>query len=133
MSELFYNGRNLTTYYGCKVTSVYGKYKTPVKEYEVQKVLERDGDILIDKHRLQNITIKYDCYISENFAENFSNLIDYLLSVSGYTWIWDTYDLPRKIQGYFFASVEPKVSPNGQGGKFSLSFSCYPEWVEMTT
>ena len=126
MSSLTFGGTNLAVY-GVHISGE-GTFNAPNRAVEEQIVPGRNGTLIIDGGRWENIIVTYPAYITDNFAANMAALRNYLLSVRGYARLVDTYH-PTVFRMANFSdeiTVETSGRYNAQG-RFDLSFNCKPQ------
>ena len=126
MSTLTFNGTDLADF-GVHISGE-GTYNAPSRSVEEQIVPGRNGTLIIDSGRWENIIVTYPAYITEDFASNMAALRDFLLSVRGYARLEDTYH-PTEFRLANFSdgiTVETSGRYNAQG-RFDLSFNCKPQ------
>ena len=101
-------------------------FKTPEREYNSYSVIGRSGDLLISRERYKNRTIKLDCFIDENFEENYRNLVNYLHAIDGYCRLETSNEPDVFMMACLDGEIEPKVY-NNDFGEFTLKFNCKPQ------
>lgn len=126
MSYLVYNGRNLSDF-GVMISGV-GTYNAPSRVVTEEAVPGRNGTLLIDGGRFDNIEVTYPAFIAENFAENMARLRDFLMSIQGYARLSDSYHTDE----FRLAAVSGGIGVETSGrynteGQFDLSFNCKPQ------
>lgn len=134
MGELIVNEVNLKQF---GVTcSASGLFVAPSRDIERVSIPGRNGDIIIDKGRFNNVDVPYECYISKNFTENFARLKAFLLSASfstvyddepNYLRIEDSYYPDCFRYGVLASEIVATPTPANKGGRFELSFYCQPQ------
>lgn len=103
-------------------------YGIAEKDIEVVSVRGRNGDLTIDNGRYKNKKFGYPCIIVDNFDENFSGLINYLLSQDGYMRIEDSFHPSQFILARYVGETDPKkVVADGKKGVFELTFDRKPQ------
>lgn len=104
-----------------------GVYNAPRRVYRQIQVPGRNGDLLLDEGRFENIDVTYPCLIYAGFNANIEGLRNALLSQNGYVRITDSYHSDEYRLGCFTEefSVLPKVL--GDGGTFDVTFNCKPQ------
>ena len=122
---LTYNGIDLSTF-GAHVSGE-GAWVKPAPEYERISVPGRSGDVLLYNGRHSNVDITYRFGITENFDENYNDLIGALLGSPGYHKLVDS-----KHPGvYRMAAVDngiaPAMSDQQSAGEFEVTFNCKPQ------
>lgn len=126
MSTLIFNGQDLADF-GVHISGE-GTFNAPTRAVEEQIVPGRNGTLIIDGGRWENIMVTYPAYITDDFADNMADLRNFLTSVRGYARLADTYH-PNEFRLANFAeeiTVETSGRYNSQG-RFDLSFNCKPQ------
>lgn len=104
-----------------------GAFAVPKKDVDLKAVNGRNGAVYLDYGRWDNVTIKYDAFIYEDFQTNFDGFIAFLMSRSGYFRLEDTVRDDIFREAVFTGDISVKVQPEGQQGTFEISFSCKPQ------
>lgn len=128
MESLTFNGRALSDF-GCFFdgSKAFGK---PEKDVDFVSVPGRSGDLSFSNNRYMNISVVFPCFIRENFKANYSALINYLSSQSGYLRLEYSTEPDIYREGAFVGSVEPETGSFNTSGRFNLSFNCKPQkWL----
>lgn len=127
--------------FGDVESSEYGIYITgsavfnaPERDVEFVSVPGRNGDVVIDNGKFNNITISYPAGVfgdsPEQFAEKISAFRNALLSQRGYQRLSDTYHPDEYRMGVFVASIEVEPTAKNRAGEFKLEFNCKPQrWL----
>lgn len=104
-----------------------GVYNAPRRVYRQIQVPGRNGDLMFDEGRFENIDVTYPCLIYAGFNANIEGLRNALLSQKGYVRITDSYHPDEYRLGCYSEefSVVPKVL--GDGGTFEITFNCKPQ------
>ena len=103
-------------------------FETPAKRVERISVPGRNGDLIIEDGSFENVELTFkDCFIPNNFAENFSHFKSFLNRQKGYqrlelSWLPDEYRLAT-----FADSISPTIKNWDGMGKFDLTFNCKPQ------
>ena len=124
MSYIIYNGINLQTF-GVLVSGE-GTYNAPSRAVTEQVVPGRNGTLLIDGGRFDNIEVTYPVFIPD--MSNLDRLRDSLLPVAGYVRLEDSYNPDEFRLASFSDGIN--VSTSGRyntEGQFDLSFNCKPQ------
>lgn len=107
-------------------------WRMPQKEIENLQIPGKNGDLTIDGHRFSNITIPFNCYIHKNFAQNYSNLINYLMSLTGYQRIESNEEPDVFRLGMIKAPIEPEMGQFNFRGQFSIEIDFMPQkWLKV--
>lgn len=103
---------------------------SPVKDYTVESVPGRSGDILLYNKRFQNVAHTYDCIIYEDFDLNYNELRSFLLSRDGYCRLTDTIHPDEFYHAYIGDAIQPRITRDRDMGKFTLTFMRKPQrWL----
>jgi len=108
--------------------AVFGKtiHDSPRRSVEKVQVPGRNGALLIDNGCFENISVEYDCVITEGFEHCIPMLRGVLCSSAGYCRLEDSFN-PYEYRLAAFTDVV-KVDRFGDGkGRFSLLFDCKPQ------
>lgn len=104
-----------------------GTYNAPARVYKAISVPGRNGDLLIDEGRYENISMKYPAFIAgDNFRENLAAFRSAMLSVKGYARLVDTYHPDEYRRAYFGDEITVKARNRNDSGKFDIIFTCDP-------
>lgn len=126
MSTLIFNGTDLADF-GVHISGE-GTYNAPTRAVEEQAVPGRNGTLIIDSGRWENIIVTYPAYITDNFDANISALRNFLLSVRGYARLADTYHPDEFRLANFSDGIDVTTSGRYNAhGQFDLSFNCKPQ------
>ena len=82
-------------------------FATPEKDYEFVEVPGLNGRLTIDNHRFKDVTIPVNCFIRENFEENYLNLMNFLLSRKEYAELVLSQDPGHVRMALFYNAVKP--------------------------
>ena len=108
-----------------------GAYDAPMRAVEVVNIPGKDGALLLDQGRFDNVTVKYPagCFANskEEFAAKIATFRSLLASKYEYVRLTDTYN-PDEFRLASFRSgmsVSPKVY--NRAGEFEIEFDCKPQ------
>lgn len=104
-----------------------GTFTAPVREYSMQPVPGRNGDLIGSNTRLENTEVTYPAFIYTNFRENLRNLRGFLLSRIGYFRLEDTYHPDEFRLAVYKGGLSPEVLDRNQAGQFDLTFEVKPQ------
>lgn len=125
MSEFYVNGTALSTF---GVTWDGSQlFDKPEKDVKFFQIPARNGDLSIFNGRYKNIDIRVNCFIRENFAENFNNLMVFLYTQNGYARLENDVDTLAYRMGQYVRRTEPNTGPYNKNGLFTLEFNCMPQ------
>lgn len=125
INTLTFNNVNSKTY-GVYISGT-GVFNAPARDREFVQVPGRNGDIIIDRGRYQNIEITYPAFIVRNFATNIRQWCNKILEPIDYVRLEDTYH-PDEFRLAVLAQ-DLEVDPVAwlAAGSFDLRFNCRPE------
>lgn len=104
-----------------------GTYDAPARVYNAISVPGRNGDLLIDEGKYENIALKYPAFIAgDNFRENLAAFRSAMLSVKGYARLVDTYHPDEYRRAYFGDEITVKARKQNDAGQFDIIFTCDP-------
>lgn len=104
-----------------------GTFSAPARAYNIQTVAGRNGDIITNEKRLENINVSYKAFIYTNFDANVRNLRNYLLANIGYKELTDSYHTDEFRMAMYAENFEPEVTSKNDAGEFTLTFNCKPQ------
>lgn len=103
------------------------EYDKPVKEMERVSIPGRNGDVFLPTNRWSNIPIVFNCYIKDDFQSNYSELVAFLNSRSGYK-VLETSGHPDVYrEAMFVSAVSPAMGQFNKTGTFDIEFDCKPQ------
>lgn len=121
----YYNGKSSADF-KAYITNA-GAYQAPNHNYESVSVPGRNGNLIIDNDKYDNVSISYPTVIVDDFDRNFDDLKAYFLSIDGYQQLSDTYH-PDEFYLAVFQGIENiKVRPKHDGGTMTLMFERKPQ------
>ena len=107
-----------------------GTFSAPQKAYTMFNIPGRNGALLGNEHRLENISVSYEAFIYSNFNENMAAFRSFLLSLNGYKRLTDSYHPDEYRMAVYAGPFEPKVTKMNDAGSFTITFSCKPQrWL----
>lgn len=116
--------------YGIYITGE-AVYNSPERDVEVVSVPGRNGDILIDNGRYNNIEVTYraGCFGAnqDEFAQKIKAFRAVLASKKGYQRITDTYNPNEYRMGTFIQPIEVSKESYDRVGEFDIIFNCKPQ------
>lgn len=116
--------------YGIYITGE-AVYNSPERDVEVVSVPGRNGDILIDNGRYNNIEVTYraGCFGAnqDEFAQKIKAFRAVLASKKGYQRITDTYNPNEYRMGTFIKPIEVSKESYDRVGEFDIIFDCKPQ------
>ena len=125
MNFLIFGGVN-TRDYGVYINHD-GIYNTPARAVERVEVPGRNGDVIRDQGRFENVTVTYGAHTDEEMKARFGALRQALMSQTGYQRLEDTYRPEEFRVGRFTGDTEVSPSQMGREGYMELTFDCKPQ------
>ena len=116
--------------YGLGIT---GKdvYNSAERDVEVIQIPGRNGDLIRDKKRFNNIDVTYEAGAYDNtqpdFAQKLADLRNALASRVGYKRLEDEYNIEEYRMGYYKGQFETEPTSYQRAGEFDITFSCLPQ------
>lgn len=111
-----YDSRNFGVY-----ISGSGTYNAPARVYQAVSVPGRNGDLLIDQKKYDNITVEYPAFIAGgDFDANLAALRSALLSTAGYVRLVDSYHPDEFRLAYFKGGINVRAREQNDGGEFDI-------------
>ena len=125
LNSLTFNNKNSLAY-GVYISGT-GVFNAPARDREMIKVPGRNGAIIIDHGRYENIEITYPAFIIKDLAEKVRIFANKLLEPVDYVRLEDTYN-PDEFR-LAILSQGMDVNPVSwlAAGSFDLIFNCRPE------
>lgn len=102
-------------------------YNAPARSREVVNVPGRNGALMLDNGRFDNIDVTYHAFIYRDFSSNVEGFRNLLLSRTGYKKIVDTYHADEYRLGIFKGDFSADVVEWLEAGEFDLVFDCKPQ------
>lgn len=106
-------------------------FVTPEKDVTFFEVPGRNGELTISNNRYRAKEISVNCFIRENFTNNFAALVDYLYSQDGYCRFENSKEPDVYQMASFVNAIEPNTGAFLHYGDFTLVFKVYPQkWLK---
>ena len=103
-----------------------GVFTPAERKYEKINVPGRNGDLLIDQKKFNNIIIPYEAFIIQEFAGNIDAFRNTILSKGGYQRLEDSFH-PEEYRMAKIEHFDPDVKGIAKAGTFRLEFDCKPQ------
>lgn len=130
MSFLTINGVSSLDY-GVRISGG-GTYGSPDRDVEEVSIPGRNGTLLIDNGRFENIEVKYPAYIPDKFPEKMARFRAFMGTLTGFKRLEDTYHAEFFRLASFSKGLSPKTTPLNRGGEFDITFTCKPQrWLKV--
>lgn len=104
-----------------------GTYSSAERDYEVEEVPGRSGDLLFDKGRYKNIEVSYPSFIIDNSENNLDALRNYLATNKDYKKLEDTFHPDTFRLGYYRGGLQVETGNLNEAFAFELIFNCKPQ------
>ncbi len=104
-----------------------GTFNAPRRDLEYVSVPGRNGDLIFDNGRYENITVTYPAFIPREFAARSTEFRAWICSKIGYKRLEDTYHPDEFRIGSYAEGFDADTTPRNLGGSFNLSFNCKPQ------
>lgn len=104
-----------------------GVYNAPARAYEEITIPGRNGVVIGNEKRLENLELTYPAFIYANFAENMRAARSFLLSQVGYQRLEDTYYPDEFRLAYYAGGLDVEPTRQRDAGNFEITFQCKPE------
>lgn len=130
--------RNWLSFAGkdCRDYGVYisgeGTFSAPSRSYDFIHIPGRDGDLLGNNKRLENLELTYPAFVYTDFKNFIRGFRSFLLSQEGYKRLADTYHPDEFRLACYAGPFEPDVLSNNRAGTFDITFNCKPQRYLLT-
>lgn len=104
-----------------------GTFSAPRREYNMIRVPGRNGDVVGNERRFENLELTYPAFIYTNFDTNIRNFRNFMLSLVGYHRLIDTYHPDEYRMVLYEGEFEPEVEKKNDAGAFEIVFNCKPQ------
>ena len=126
MSTITFGGRNLADF-GVFISGE-GTYGAPERSVTEEVVPGRNGTLVIDNGRFENLMVTYPAFIIEDFPQRIEGLRNYLSSIKGYARLEDSYHPDVFCLASFASGIDVKTSGRyNREGQFDLAFNRKPQ------
>lgn len=97
------------------------------RDITAQSVPGKNGDVLSDNGRYENIEREFDCIIYEDMYYQLADFRDAICSKIGYNRIETSVHPDEYFMGYIESDTSIKTDNNAKLAKFRLTFNCKPQ------
>lgn len=126
MREYLYFNKRSSADFALYITDA-GVYATPQRSFEKVSVPGRNGDLLIENNKYENVDMIYPAVIVDDFDTNYTAFVDYMLSQKGYQRLEDSFH-PDEFYLATFKNIDShKHALYNQGGTFKVVFERKPQ------
>lgn len=123
-NEVIFGGKS-TKDFGLLISG-YGAYKAPARDYDIVSVKGRNGDLIYDNKRYENVDLTYKGLFYKG-TKDYEDFQSYLLSKTGYQRLEDSFHPDEFRLACFKGELKPTVDGNYDMVSFSLKLNCKPE------
>ena len=124
-SELNYAGKNLSEFGMWFDNSKV--YKKPAKRFMGYDIPARNGTLYQSENKFNNVIIEFDCFIKDNFDQNYNDLVNYLNSFETYQKLVNSYNGNMYRMALFHEAIDVDTGQFLKDGRFKLFFDCKPQ------
>lgn len=104
-----------------------GTFSAPRREYNMIPIPGRNGDLVGNEKRFENLELTYPAFIYTNFKQNIRDFRNFLLSLVGYHTLFDSYHPDEFRMALYEGEFEPDVTSKNDAGQFDIVFNCKPQ------
>lgn len=104
-----------------------GTFNGTARDVSEIEIPGRNGTLLLDNGRYQNIDLTYPAFIVDSFNTNFQALRSFLLSKTGYCRLEDDYHTDEFRIARYRGNIQPKTTQFNREGEFEITFNCKPQ------
>lgn len=104
-----------------------GTFNGAGRDYNLVSILGRNGDLILDNNRLENVELTYPAFIYNDFKNNVRDFRGMLLSRRGYRRLVDTYHPDEFRMAMYRAGLEVEATLLNNAGAFDVVFECKPQ------
>lgn len=106
-------------------------FRKPNKIINRYQIPYRNGDLIRSTEAFENVEISFNCFIKEDYEENYSNLVNYLNSFNSYQRLETSAEPSIYRMALLHAVIEPETGQFLKDGRFTITFDCMPqEWLK---
>lgn len=106
-------------------------FNSPSRDVEMVTVPGRNGDLILDNGRYNNIEVTYPAgtfgNTEEDFRDKICNFRNLLASKKGYQRLTDTYNPDEYRMAAFVDAIEVEPVGHNIAGEFDIVFNCKPQ------
>lgn len=125
---------NAAVHFGSVSSDDYGIYLTgihiadsPRRDVSFLSVPGRNGDLIVDNNRWNNVDVTYSFAIPTGFARHFDAFKADLLMKTGYQKLTDSIYPDLYRMAIVKESIKPETARYNRTGKFDVTFHCKPQ------
>lgn len=99
----------------------------PVRDRTLVHVPGRNGDLILDNGCWQNIEVKYNCLIKDDWKTNFTEFCKAIFNQHGYYSLYDDNHPGVYRMAEFAGGLNPDLIFTTDEGVFEITFNCKPQ------
>ena len=122
---LTFNGKNSGDY-GIWISGG-GTFNAPARDVSFTAVPGRNGDLLFDNDRFNNIKVTYPAFITRRFSPRIEEMRAFFSSQRGYKRLEDSYHPGEYRMAAYVSGLEVETVQRNIAGRFDLTFNCKPQ------
>lgn len=122
---LIFNGKSSADY-GVWISGG-GTFNAPSRDIDTEIIPGRNGALIFDNGRYNNITVVYPGFISRDFSSRVGAFRAYMAAQVGYKRLEDTYHPNEFRLASFRNGLEVSTAVRNMGGTFNIEFDCKPQ------
>lgn len=104
-----------------------GTFSAPQRDVEIVSVPGRNGDLIIDNGKWNNIEVSYPAFIPSGFEQNIEAFRSAICRKTGYQKLEDTYHPDEYRMAMLSAGVDPSTRFMNRSASLELLFKCKPQ------
>ena len=108
-----------------------GDYSAPKRDVEAVTIPGRNGELLLDQGRWENIEVTYNCAIQAStqseFNESVKDFRNAIVSKIGYQRLMDTYHPSEFRYAAYASGFDKEPEFHGKTAIFEVKFNCMPQ------
>lgn len=104
-----------------------GSFDSPSRDRTVLTIPGRNGDLIIDNGRFQNITVTYPAFVFGDLPATAAQIRAWLMSPLGYARLEDDYHPDEFRQAIFSGTVGFDTTAWNQHAEFEIKFNAKPQ------
>ena len=109
-----------------------GTFSASRREYNMVPIPGRNGELVGNEKRFENLELTYPAFIYTNFDQNIREFRNFLLSLVGYHNLIDTYHPDEFRKVVYEGEFNPNVESKNDAGQFDIVFNCKPQRYLLT-
>ena len=102
-------------------------FGNPERSYEYVEIMGKNGSLVIDNNRFNDLEIDFPAFILKDFIPNYRNLMAFLNSQKGYQRLETSHEPDHYRKALFLGTVQPEPTQFLKKGSFTLPFRVHPQ------